>query len=333
MKRICMVLALVGVLLTGPKAEAAPEVLKFALGDPKGTEMEVMGETFKKYVEDKTNGELKVQLYFSSSLGDETETIHNVRSGALDMTCVGIANLVPFAKRLGVLTLPYLFNNVEEVVAGTSGDAHELLNSYAIPAQLRVLSWTYSGFRHLSNSKHPVTKLADIKGMKIRIPQSTVIMSSYKSWGAIPVLVPWAETFIALSEGTVDGQCYGYIGFRGMRFFEAGQKYMTELHYTYLLQPVVISEKIYQQLPPAWQTIVVEAGKVAQQAVLDYQIKEIGAAREQLVKMGLQITELEDEAEWKKAAMSTVWPEMEAFVGGKTAINAYMKSFGKQEWQ
>lgn len=333
MKRICMLLALSAVLLIGSEAGAAPEVLKFALGDPKGTEMEVMGETFKKYVEEKTNGELKVELYFSSALGDETETIHNVRSGALDMTCVGIANMVPFAKKLGVLTLPYLFNTVEEVVAGTSGDAHDLLNSYAIPAQLRVLSWTYSGFRHLSNSQKPITKLADIKGMKIRIPQSTVILSSYKSWKAIPVLVPWAETFVALSEGTVDGQCYGFIGFRGMRFFEAGQKYITELHYTYLLQPVVISEKVFQQLPPEWQKIVVEAGKVAQQAVLAYEIKEIGTAKEQLLKMGLEIAQLEDEDEWKKAAMSSVWPEMEAFVGGKSAINTYLKSFGKTEWQ
>ena len=63
-------------------------------------------------------------------------------------------------KRLGVLTLPYLFNDIEQVKAGVEGESGELLNSYAQEAGLRILAWTrFSGFRYITNSKHPITKL------------------------------------------------------------------------------------------------------------------------------------------------------------------------------
>jgi len=84
----------------GTAAQAAPQVLKVAIGDPADSEQGVAGISFKKYVEEKTNGKYEVQLFFSGQLGDETETIHNVRRGTLDVSCVGIANIVPFVKKL-----------------------------------------------------------------------------------------------------------------------------------------------------------------------------------------------------------------------------------------
>lgn len=333
MKRIFLMLAMAVSLVMSSNAFAAPQVLKVALGDPEDSEMGVVGNSFKKYVEEKTKGAVEVQLFFSGALGDETETIHNVRRGTLDVSCVGIANIVPFVKKLGVLTLPYLYNNLDEVVAGTNGPAHELLNGYAVKeGGFRVLSWTYTDFRYISNSQRPITKLADIKGLKFRVPQSAVLLAAYKSWNANPVPVSWAETFTSLQQGVVDGQCYGYIGFRAMKFLEAKQKYLTEVHYTYQLQPLIMSEKVFKKLTPELQGIIVEGGKAAQQAVLDYQISEAGAAKAELIKAGLQVAQLEDEDAWRKAAVSTVWPEMADFVGGKAAINAYLKTFGKPEW-
>lgn len=333
MKRLCLLL-LAAFLLSASSAWAAPKmVLKMALGDPKDSEMGVVGETFKDYVAEKSNGEIEVQTFYAGALGDETETIHNVRRGTLDLTLVGIANIVPFAKQMGVLTLPYLFDNLDEVVKGTNGESSDIMNSYAIKSGFRVLTWTYTDFRYLSNSKRPITKLADVKDLKFRVPQSAVLLAAYNSWGASPAPISWAETFTALQQGVVDGQCYGYIGFRAMKFQEANQKYITEVHYTYQLQPLLISERVFQKLTPEQQQLMVEAGKVAQEAVLKYQREESSKAKEDLIKAGVQVSQLEDEAAWKEAAVSKVWPEMAEFVGGKDAINAYLKSFGKPEWK
>ena len=238
-------LVLAALLLWTVPASAAPETtLKVAVGDPEDSEMGVVGHAFKKYVEEKTGGKVEVQCFYGGSLGDESECFRNVQKGTLPLALGGIANLVPFEKKLGLLTLPYLFANIDEVVAGTNGAPAELLNKYATKAGFRILTWTYTDFRYISNSKRPITKMADMQGLKFRVPQSAVLIAAYKAFGGSPTPISWAETFTALQQGVVDGQCYGYIGFKAMKFNEANQKYLTEVHYTYQLQPLVISERV-----------------------------------------------------------------------------------------
>ena len=320
-------LLLAAFLVWGGAAQAL--TLRIGAGDPENSEMGVVGNTFKKFIEEKTNGKVKVERFYSATLGDQTDCLRNVQKGSLPIAIAGIANLVPFESRLGILTLPYLFDNLDEVVKGTNGAPAELLNSYAIKAGFRILTWTYTDFRYISNSKRPITKMSDMQGLKFRVPQSAVLIAAYKAFGGSPTPISWAETFTALQQGVVDGQCYGYIGFRANKFQEANQKYLSELHYTYQLQPMIISERVFQKMDPELQKLVIEGGKVAQKAVLEYQIKEAGAAKEQLIKDGVVISQLEDEDQWKKAAMEKAWPEMMSFVGGRDAVNAYLKACGK----
>ena len=430
-------LVLAALLLWTVPASAAPETtLKVAVGDPEDSEMGVVGHAFKKYVEEKTGGKVEVQCFYGGSLGDESEAFRNVQKGTLPLAMGGIANLVPFEKKLGLLTLPYLFANIDEVVAGTNGAPAELLNKYATKAGFRILTWTYTDFRYISNSKRPITKMADMQGLKFRVPQSAVLIAAYKAFGGSPTPISWAETFTALQQGVVDGQCYGYIGFKAMKFNEANQKYLTEVHYTYQLQPLVISERVFKKMTPEMQKLIVDAGKYAQDAVLKfrvpqsavliaaykafggsptpiswaetftalqqgvvdgqcygyigfkankfneanqkyltevhytyqlqplviservfkkmtpemqkllidagkyaqekvlkYQIEQADAAKKYLIDNGLQVSQLEDEDVWKKAAMEKVWPEMADFVGGKETINAYLKACGKPLWK
>ena len=332
-KILPLVLAVLFLWSASPAAAAPEQTLKMALGDPEDSEMGVVGHAFKKYVEEKTGGKVAVQCFFGGSLGDESECFRNVQKGTLPLALGGIANLVPFEKKLGLLTLPYLFANVDEVVAGTTGAPADLLNKYATKAGFRVLTWTYTDFRYISNSQHPITKMADMQGLKFRVPQSAVLIASYKAFGGSPTPISWAETFTALQQGVVDGQCYGYIGFRAMKFNEAKQKYITEVHYTYQLQPLVISERVFRKMTPEMQNLMVEAGKYAQETVLKYQVENADKAKKELIAAGVQVDQLTDEAEWQKAAVEKVWPEMANFVGGKDAINEYLQSMGKPAWK
>ena len=333
MKRFLTLLVLSIFLSFSNTAFAATE-LKVAVGDPEDSEQGLAAKTFKEYVEKHSNGKYEVQLFFSGQLGDETETIHNVRRGTLDASVVGIANIVPFVKKLGVLTLPYMFDSLDEVVKGTNGAAHELLNGYAVKeGGFQVLCWTYTDFRWITNSKRPIKTMADMKGLKFRVPQSAVLIAAYKAFGGNPVPISWTETFTALQQGVVDGQCYGYIGIQAMNFMEAHQKYLSEVHYTYQLQPLIMSQKVFARMPKADQEMMLAAGKAAQEAVLKYQREEGSKAKEALIAKGLIVDQLQDEDQWKAAAMKIVWPEMADFVGGKNAINAYLKTFGKAEWK
>ncbi|MBD5646943.1 MAG: TRAP transporter substrate-binding protein [Desulfovibrio sp.] len=330
-KKLC-VLTLAFLFMLTVSAQAAVNY-KVAVGDPEDSEQGVAALAFKAYVEKETKGEVQIDLFFAGALGDESEAFRNVQKGTLPFAVGGIANLVPFEKKLGLLTLPYLFENLDEVVKGTNGKPAELLNSYATKAGFRILCWTYTDFRYISNSKHPIKKLDDMKDLKFRVPQSAVLIAAYKAFGGSPTPISWAETFTALQQGVVDGQCYGYIGFKAMKFNEANQKYLTEVHYTYQLQPLVMSERVYKKTKPELQKIFVDGGLFAQEAVLKYQKEYAQAAKDELIAGGLVVDMLEDEEAWKKAAYDKVWPEMADFVGGKDAINEYLKAMGKEPWQ
>ena len=105
------------------------------------------------------------------------------------------------------------------------------------------------------------------------------------------------------------------------------------MHYTYQLQPLVMSERVYKKTKPELQKIFVDGGMFAQEAVLKYQKEYAQAAKDALIAGGLVVDMLEDEDQWKKAAYDKVWPEMADFVGGKDAINEYLKAMGKEPWQ
>ncbi len=90
--------------------------------------------------------------------------------------------------------------------------------------------------------------MSDMKDLKFRVPQSPVLIASTRLLAAAPPPDILAETFTALQQGVVDGQCYGYIGFKAAEVQrEAKQKYLTEVHYTYQLQPLVMSERVYKK--------------------------------------------------------------------------------------
>lgn len=324
-RKILVLVALVVITAVSSVSFAQdPSLIRIGLGDPYDSEMGAIAKRFKEIVESRTEGNVRIKIYPDSQLGDETEMIGEVLDGSLDIAVVGIANIVPFVNKLGLLTLPYLFEDIYEVVRGSTGPAYDMLNEIAInEGAFRILGWTYSGYRFLSNSKHPIRKLADIKGMKFRVPQSAVIIETYRSWGAIPVPISWSDTFTALLMGVVDGQCYGYITFQAAEFDEV-QKYITEIHYTYQLQPMIISERLFKKLSPKMQEIFIEAGRDAQQFCLAFQLIESARAKEELIAAGILINTLEDEPEWKRLAVENVWPKMTDFIGGQKVLDRYL---------
>ncbi len=332
--RMLTLITLMALLLV-PFHAIAGQALQLTLGDPIESEMGELGKAFKDYVERESQGQIQVEINsIDSGPGeDESFQFHRVQLGKLDMAFGGVGNLEPMVNALGVLTLPYLFANEEEVVRGTTGKAAELLNEQAEKAGLRILAWTYCGFRNISNSKRPITSLQDIQGLHFRVPQSYVMLETYRALGATPSPLAWNMTYNALRNHDVDGQCYDYTGFLAMRFHEAGQHYITELHYLYLLQPLVISQQVFEQMPPKMQAILLQAGRHVQELSLRYQQDERPKAKEVLQRSGVQIDVLSDEPAWRQLVREKVWPKVVRHIGGKEFINAYLRAAGLPLWE
>lgn len=329
-RTLCLLVLVISIgFATFPATSHAKDVFKMGIGDPIDSGAGEFGKKFKSIVEKRTNGKITIELFPNCSLGDESEMLQNTRRGTLDMTVVGIGNAVPLVPGLGAYTLPYLLDTEEAVVKATTGPLFDYFNELSVKTGgLRILGHCYTNFRHLTNSQKPVTSLADVKGIKIRVPNNKIFVATYQAWGANPVPMAWAETFTALQQGVIDGQDNPYVVNHTMKFEEV-QKYLTELHYQYSLQPLFIGERTWKKLDPSLREILSEAGMEAQMHVLKWENEQSGLARKAMEDAGVKVSTLSDEAQWKQIAVEKIWPEYYDFVGGKSVVDMITKEISQ----
>lgn len=256
-----------------------------------------------KLVEERTKGRIKIQEFNNAVLGGEKDTIEQTQFGVIDFNRVSTAqfnNVVPETKVYG---LPFLFRSVDhmhKVVDGPIGD--EILAAFEAKG-LIGLCYYDSGARSFYTKK-PIAKLADMKGMKIRVQQSDMWVAMMQAFGANPTPMAFGEVYSALQTGVVDGAENNWPSYESTRHFEVAKYYTLTEH---SLQPevLVMSKKSYDKLSAEDQKIVRQAAKdsVAK-------MRELWSAREKSseakVRAGGAIVSSVDKAEFI-AAMKPVY--------------------------
>ena len=323
-----LVIGLVFVL--SPAVQAKME-LKMATGDAEGGTQTEMGKKFAELLEKNTGGEFSAHLFPNSQLGSEQETVQNCRLGTLDFSVVAINNITPFSKTVGLFTLPYMILTLQDSFILTQGPiGQQLVENTIKDAGVRIIAWAYSGFRVLTNSKKPVSTVADLQGLVIRVPKNAIMIDTYKSWGVNPTPMAWDETFTALQQKVVDGQDNPYITNYVMKFQEV-QKYTTNIRYIFSLEPLIISEGLFQKQSPEVQQAIITAGKEASIYSMNFIVEREGAIKEAMVEAGMEITDPADnEKEFIEKATKVVWPKFYKDIGGKDKIEAALKAVGRE---
>ncbi|MDO4683666.1 MAG: TRAP transporter substrate-binding protein [Lautropia sp.] len=323
-------LSVVALSLLGLSAGVSAKTFKMAIGDAQGGTQWELATTFKKAFEEETGGKHKVSLFPNGQLGSEEDTVNNAAMGTLDFSLLAVNNLTPFSPTVGVLTLPYVIRSVEEARTLVEGDiGKELVENTVRDANVRIVGWAFSGFRVLTNSKKPVSKLSDLKGLVIRVPKNEIMIETYKAWGINPTPMAWSETFTALQQRVVDGQDNPYITVAAMKFNEV-QKYITPIKYVFSLEPLVVSESLFKRQKPDVQNAILAAGKKATAHSFQYLIDSEEKIKADLVAKGMEIVEPADgEKEWIEKATTAVWPKFYDSVGGKDKVDATQKALGR----
>ena len=325
---------LVSMFAAASLALAAPAALantfKMAIGDAAGGTQWELGTSFAKAFSEKTGGKHKVDLFPNGQLGDEQDTVNNASMGLLDFSILAINNVTPFSPTVGVLTLPYVIQSAEDAKKLTQGEIGKQLTENTIrDAGVRIVGWAYSGFRVLTNSKKPVTSLQDLQGLVIRVPKNEIMIATYQAWGVNPTPMSWAETFTALQQRVVDGQDNPYITISAMKFNEV-QKYITNIRYLFSLEPLIVSEQVFQSQDPDVQQAILEAGREATEHSFKYLLETEEKIRAELTAKGMEITDpANGEKEWIEKATTAVWPKFYKSIGGKDKLDAALKSLGR----
>lgn len=304
---------------------------KIAVGDSGGSSQEATGLAFVEALEELSSGNHTATMFLNGQLGSEQDTVNEAAIGTLDMSILAINNVTPFSPTVGVFTLPYVILSLEDAEKLTQGPiGAELTENTINDAGVRIIAWTYTGFRRLTNSQKPVTSVADLQGLVIRVPKNEIMIDTYKAWGISPTPMAWSETFAGLQTKVVDGQDNPYTTINAMKFYEV-QKYVTNLRYIFSIEPLIISEQVFQGLSAADQEIILEAGKQATAASAQFLRDQEAAIKELLVEKGMEIMDPENnEQEFIDLATAAVWPKFYDSIGGVEKLNAVLAEIGRE---
>ncbi len=306
---------------------AAPALalnIKAATSGPQGSQHMALLEKFKELVEQRSGGDLTVTLFPGGQMGSEEDNIKQCASGVIQMTVLASNNVTPFSSAAGIVGLPYIFTNKEDAkkLFNDTAFMQDLGDTIAKNSKTRPLAWAIAGFRVLTNSKRPVVKIDDMKGLRIRVPKTHIMLETYKAWGVEPMPLAWAEVFNALQQGVIDGQDNPYLVNRDNKFFEV-QKYITDLHYMLWTGPLLVNEDWYKALKPAQRELIVKAAKEAEQAEWAWEDAASQKALDEMLAHGMVFNTLEDEKVWIDKARA-LWPSFYAEVGGEEVVKKAM---------
>lgn len=323
------IVALLAALLLSQFAQA--KNFKIAVGDGAGGTQEALGRAFVSALNEETKGKHGGSLFLNGQLGSEQDTVNSAAIGTLDFSILAINNITPFSPTVGALTLPYVILSLEDAVKVTQGPiGQELVNNTIRDAGVRIIGWAYSGFRVLTNSSRPVASVEDLKGLVIRVPKNAIMIETYKSWGVNPTPMAWSETFAGLQQKVVDGQDNPYITVHAMKFDEV-QKYVTNIRYIFSIEPLIVSEFVFQDLSAKDQKAVLAAGKKATQFSEQFLREQELSIKNDLVKRGMKISEpANDEKEFIALATKAVWPKFYDSIGGVEKLNKVLSELGRE---
>ncbi len=303
-------------LATAGLAVAQDYTIRLSHGDNETNPTHITALTFAEKVDEYSGGRIKVQIFPSNQLGSEEEVVRAVRNNTIQAQIPAMSNVHPVAPSVGVLLLPYLFSSSEEAHAGLDAILDPMNERITGESGIRFLGILEKGFRVLTNSRHPVETLDDLKGLKIRVSPSETVIATFKSWGIDPIPMGWGEVFTALQQGVIDGQENPYTTAQTSKFYEI-QKYITEIHYMIWTGPLLISEQFYQGLPPDLQEAVSKAGLEAVAAGRAANAEQTEEAMAFLADKGMVLSGApKDEDAWREAARG-IWPSLYASVGGE----------------
>lgn len=265
-------------------------VLKLHHQATEGHPYYVGAEKFKELVEEKTNGNVVIEIYPNNELASSSKAVEGVQLGTIDIALESSMTIGNFVPEFGVLDMPFLFENRDQVYAILDGEVGQELAAKAEECGFKLLYYWDNGFRNISNGKKPINSVEDLKGLKIRVPESEVFITTFETLGAIPTPMAWSEVFTSLQLGTVDGQENPNGHMIAYKLYEV-QKYFAVTNHIFTAEPLIMNLDVFNSLSENQRTAIMEAAKEAG----DYQ-RKLSADREQefldqVKDNGVEVTE------------------------------------------
>jgi len=263
MKKVCILFIALAFVVTvlGVSADAKM-VVKYGHVGPPVHPQHLGALAFAKYVNEKSNGQIEVQVFPLGQLGGERSMTEQVQAGTLNMTAVTAGVLANFVPEMGIIEMPFIYPN-RDVAYRTLDDKEvkERFAKYCDGKGFVFIGYTENEFRDMTNSKRPIKRPEDLKGLKIRVVESPVFIDTFRALGANPTPLPFPEIYNALQQKVIDGQDNPLFTSILMKFTEVN-KFATVTNHILTECPVVVNKKFWNSLTAEQQKIFRDAADV-----------------------------------------------------------------------
>ncbi|MTI60358.1 MAG: DctP family TRAP transporter solute-binding subunit [Firmicutes bacterium] len=244
---------------------------------------------FKELVEERTAGELIIEIHPNAELGDERTLLEGMQMGVIDMGVITNGPVSNFYPEIGVFEMPFLFANPEEAYYILDGPIGQRVLDNLSNVGLKGLAYAERGFRNLTNSKRAVETPEDMDKLKIRVMENQVYINTFKALGANAIPMAWTEALTALQQGTIDGQENPINVIYSFKLYET-QDYLSITRHTYAPAIFVMSQLKFDSLSRENQQIFKEAAQEAAEYERNWNSQERDKQLAVITENGMQVS-------------------------------------------
>jgi tripartite ATP-independent transporter DctP family solute receptor len=315
-KRRTSILIIACLFIPGLAAYAQETRLRLAHTQPESDSQHVALVRFAQLVRERTDGQVRIEVFHSGQLGNDSAIIAATRGAVIDLSLTGNPFFAGVNPKQSALDLPGIirsFGHAYNVLDGPVGNEIRAdLEQYG----LKALGFLEIGFRNLTNSRRPVVKLEDLAGLKIRTTPNPAHIKAFQLLGVNPVPMAYTEVYTALETRTVDGQENPITLIHSAKFYEV-QKHLTLTQHAYTAAPFVMNLKKFQSLPQSAQAAM-EASAI--EAIREQRAANRKIEESDLVKLkaaGMQVVADFPRAEFRKKVYGPVKEDYVAKFGDR----------------
>ncbi|KQT11277.1 TRAP transporter substrate-binding protein [Ramlibacter sp. Leaf400] len=243
---------------------AQAQATKITLGHGAAPEnpRHVASMKFAEVLKAKTGGRIEVQVAPSAQLGDDAAMVTALRTGALDMSANSQGAVSAAVPEYAAFGMPFMFSSAADAFKLLDGPLGKELADRSAEKGLVLLGTWDNGIRQMTNSKRPITKVEDMKGLKMRVPPDATLVDITKALGAEAQQIRFAELYVALQQGVVDGQENPLVNIHASKLYEV-QKHLAITNHQFQMTPLLMSKRSWDKLSDADKKAVQEAAAEA----------------------------------------------------------------------
>lgn len=305
--------------------------LRFSYSLPAGSPCDIAAKSMADAVSEKTDGRITIETYPNCGLsgGDLVKAFEMLVEGDIDIHGSSPFTAGNFDPRYYVMWLPWLFDSVDQLEAALDNGLKDELNSWAQEKGMTILTTCYAGARQLSNSKHEVTCVDDMKNLIIRVPGASMFIDTFNALGAAPVAMDFSEVYTAAQQGTIDGQENPLSTYASAALQEV-QPYITMYNMVYDTTIFYMNSDKFNSLSAEDQAILRECASEAGILYRDTVIETDESLAESLSKdYGVTVTYLSDEQlATFQSAVTDIYEKYKSVIG-EDVVSTVLKLAGK----